>query len=220
MTEKYTTVRRAFLIRLGHILKGIFVLIYPTFIATRDNLAELPFGYDLIHGNKEDGWNGNIVTRRFWDGQGWWPSYLGVVWDELSFMKKWRLGYQWCAIRNPAWNVRYLPSASTSVDTIDVLRYLLSGNCDRVDKESQDNLFYDFEFLNSDGVHYGYYRHTRIYSLPEVRIGSYILIKGGARYLHRRWGLKVYPQYFGGKVPLYKQRSVPIYQFEILILKG
>ena len=65
--------------RLIVILLGFPLLIIPTLYATIKELNELPWGFNKFYGNAEDGWNGNGEQRRYWNGQGWYPDYLGSI---------------------------------------------------------------------------------------------------------------------------------------------
>jgi hypothetical protein len=207
-----------FLIRILLALIGLPLLIIPTLWATYKNLNELPWGFNKVWGNEEDGWNGNGTQRHFWllngnvsiaNGvQGWWPDYLrqqGIIWRSLSFTRRWWYSYKWCAIRNPAWNTRNIAYISTSVDAQDVMFYQNSGNCRAVNKKSKVDLFYNFKFANEDGEFQGKYRHTRLFN-------NY--------FLHRRWGWKVYPELFDLVItPRFKRRSVYIFQLELVNIK-
>ena len=106
---------------------GIVLLIPITLYATARKLDQLPI-LNSIFGCEEDGWNGNGTDpnnpRQGWqegvyhkfvedkdkkDGvnyQGWWYDYLQINYSELSFIKRWWLGYKWCALRNTCWNLR------------------------------------------------------------------------------------------------------------------
>ena len=204
-----------FIARIILMLIGIPLLVIPTLWATYKNLNELPWGLNKIWGNAEDGWNGNGTQRRHWniDGSvsvnkgdyGWWPDYLrqqGIIWRNLSFTGLWWQSYKWCAIRNPAWNARYLPFVSTSVDVKDVTASYHKGNATNVNKSSTVNLWYDFQFINKDGYFRAKYRHTRLFK-------NY--------FLHRRWGWKVYPDLFGNKsTPAFKDRSVYVFQIKLI----
>jgi hypothetical protein len=207
-----------FIIRVALMLIMAPLLIPVTLYARLKNLERLPWGFEYISGNREDNWDGKggaKVKRKLWlfDGtvdiengtHGWWQQYLygkGVVWDSLGFLRRWWYSYKWCAIRNPAWNVRYIPWLSTSCNKPDVRMFQNAGNCEAVDKTSDVNLRYDFTFTNADGNFTGHYRHTKIF---------------GKYYLSRRWGWKVYPSLFKlSKTPLFKQRSVSVINFEIV----
>jgi len=123
------------------------ILIPVTLYATAKDLKRLPFGLDSIAGCEEDCWNGNgedpSNPRQGWipgkqgiwhedrsvnkpaGVQGWWPDYLGLDWNELSWIKKWWLGYKWCAFRNLCWNLRLRKWFSTNIhyDNIEILEY-------------------------------------------------------------------------------------------------
>jgi len=106
------------------------ILFIPTLYATARNLDRLPWGLDYIFGCREDGWNGTgcdpAFPRVFWrnvDGetvQGWWPDYLGVIWSKKSFIYRWLRGFQWCALRNVAWNLRLNDWFGTSIHFKDI----------------------------------------------------------------------------------------------------
>jgi hypothetical protein len=118
---------------------AIIVLPIPTAWATFKQLNRLPWGLDPLFGCREDGWNGTgcdpDFPRVFWrnvDGvtvQGWYPDYLGVIWSDLSFIKRWWHGYKWCAWRNVCWNLRLTDWFGTSVhfDDIRVLSHYANG---------------------------------------------------------------------------------------------
>lgn len=207
-------IKLRFLLRILLSLIGLPLLVIPTLWATYKDLNELPWGLDKVWGNREDGWDGDGTQRHFWDldgsvnketgVQGWWPDYLrqqGVIWNELSFIKKWWYSYSWCALRNPAWNVRYLPYVSTSVDVLDVLSFTHEGNTEVVDGDSKVELWYNLVFENKEGVFESRYRHKHLFK-------NY--------FLHLRWGWKVYPELLSkGVTPPFKDRSVYIFQVKI-----
>jgi hypothetical protein len=109
---------------------AIILLPVPTLYATLRKLDRLPWGLDYIFGCREDGWNGTgcdpqnprkLFTKV--DGitlQGWWPDYLGLIWDDLAWYHQWWLSYKWCALRNFAWNLRLLDWFSTSIHYNDI----------------------------------------------------------------------------------------------------
>ena len=119
------------------------VLLLPTLYAEAKVLKQLPWGLNSLFGCEEDGWNGNGIDpnnpRQGWEEgvkgkwieekdrkanknyQGWWPDYKGVMWSELSFIKRWWLGYRWCAFRNVGWNLRLHPKFSTSIHYEDIV---------------------------------------------------------------------------------------------------
>jgi hypothetical protein len=204
-----------FLIRIILMIIGFPLLIIPTMWATYKGLNELPWGFNKIWGNAEDGWNGNGTQRRHWnlDGTvslnkgvyGWWPDYLGqqgIIWADLSFIVEWWYSYKWCAIRNAVWNTRNIPYLSTSVDVKDIISYQLLGNASNATPTSKFDLWYDFEFNNREGTFKAKYRHKRIYK---------------NHFLHLRWGWKVYPDLFGKKTtPAFKDRSVYVFQVKLI----
>nr|WP_136252884.1 hypothetical protein [Ningiella ruwaisensis] len=114
------------------------VLIPATFHATARNLNQLPWGLNAIWGCEEDGWNGTGCDpnhpRVLWsnvDGktkQGWWPDYLRILWHEQPFIKRWWLGYKWCAIRNVCWNLRLQPWFAESIHYNDIKILKLKAN--------------------------------------------------------------------------------------------
>lgn len=129
------------LFRWGTMIVSPIVLIIPTLWATYKNLHKLPWGLDSIFGCEEDGWNGNGTdpnnNRQYWKPekwdrhytdsqgkplgtQGWWANYERVDWDNLSFLKKWWLSYQWCALRNVCWNLRLTDWFGTSIHYDDI----------------------------------------------------------------------------------------------------
>ena len=211
-----------FLIRVLLALIMIPLLIPVTIYARYKNLDRLPFGFEKISGNKEDNWDGNggaLVGRKHWNlngtvslnngVNGWYQDYLrqrGIIWQQLGFWGQWWHSYKWCALRNPVWNVRYLPYLSASCNKADVLEFQNSGNCEEVIKNSNINLSYSFWWKNKNGKKYkSNYRHIKI---------------KGKYFLHLRWGWKAYPKLFKiNKTPLFKQRTVPIFNFEIVNIK-
>jgi hypothetical protein len=196
-------------------LLGIPLLILPTLYARYHNLAKLPMPFRLIWGNREDSWDGDPPWRMHWDldgtvnlnqgENGWWSNYLrqkGIVMQDLGFWGQWWHSYNWCALRNPVWDLRNLPYVSTSVDVKDIVKFRHKGNAHNVNKESRINLWYDFSFENSEGKFKAHYRHNRIYK-------NY--------FLHRRWGWKVYPELFSKPVtPKFKDRSIYILQLKLI----
>jgi len=109
---------------------ALIVLPIPTAWATFKRLDRLPWGLDPLFGCREDGWNGTgcdpDFPRVFWrnvDGvtvQGWYPDYLGVIWSDLPFVKRWWYGYRWCAWRNVCWNLRLTNWFGTSIHYNDI----------------------------------------------------------------------------------------------------
>lgn len=192
------------LARLLVILLGMPLLVVPTIYATIKDLNELPWGLNKVYGNAEDGWNGNGEQRRYWDGQGWWPSYLKVQWYQLSLFKRWWLGYKWCAIRNPAWNLRLLPWFSISVEPYDVFSFRHIGTTNTQVKNGKTEHNYDVSFETTEGkkcqAHFRYKRLTK------------------SKFLYLRWGWKIYPDLMMSKkkMPIHKDRSVYIFQFKII----
>lgn len=109
---------------------AIILLPIPTLYATIKDLDRLPWGLDYIFGCREDGWNGTgcdpDFKRQYWrnvDGktiQGWWPDKLGVIWSDLPLIKRWWYSYQWCALRNFAWNLRLTDWFADSIHYNDI----------------------------------------------------------------------------------------------------
>lgn len=194
-----------FPVRILIILLGFPLLIIPTIYASIKDLNELPWGFNKIYGNAEDGWNGNGLQRRYWGGQGWWPAYLKVNWYELSPLKRWWLSYKWCAYRNPAWNLRLLPWFSISVEALDIIKFSHRGTTDTQIKSGTTEHYYDVSFETTSGRKCkSHFRYKRINS---------------SAFLYIRWGWKIYPNYMiaGGKMPINKDRSV--YALQIKIIK-
>jgi len=116
--------------RLLMIFVAPIVLFIPTIYATLRNRDRLPWGLDPFFGCREDGWNGTgcdpDFPRVFWrnvDGvtvQGWYPDYLGVIWDDLPIWKQWYHGFKWCAVRNICWNLRLTDWFGTSTHFNDI----------------------------------------------------------------------------------------------------
>ncbi len=186
------------------ILVGFPLLIAPTLYATARNLNKLPWGFDKLYGNAEDGWNGNGEQRRYWKGQGWWPNYLGIVWSEQSFLKRWWLGYKWCAFRNPAWNLRLIPFFSISVEPHNVFNLSVKGN----------TLLHD-----KTGINKNWYTVTWVTIDNEKKKASFVykrLYKD--TFIALRWGWKVYPDLLVSrkKMPLNKDRSIYSVKFKIV----
>jgi hypothetical protein len=210
-------------------LVGIPVLILPTLWARYKDLDRLPQPFRYFWGNDEDAWDGDAPWRSHWniDGSisinkganGWWPDYLrqqGIIWDELSFLQQWWQSYKWCALRNPAWQTRNRKYLSTSVDVNDVTSFRHKGTAYNVNGDSPVNLWYDFEFTNSEGTFKAKYRHTYWRTFKRRELLGRVIIKGGRYFIHRRWGWKVYPELFSKtKTPIFKDRSVFIFQFKI-----
>jgi hypothetical protein len=106
------------------------ILLIPTIYATVKKLDRLPWGLDPFFGCKEDGWNGTgcdpEFLRKFWRNvdrktmQGWYPDYLGLIWDDLPMFKQWWHGFVWCAFRNVCWNLRLTDWFGTSVHWQDI----------------------------------------------------------------------------------------------------
>jgi hypothetical protein len=186
------------------ILVGFPLLIVPTLYATARNLNELPWGFNKLYGNAEDGWNGNGEQRRYWKGQGWWPNYLGIVWSEQSFLKRWWLGYKWCAFRNPAWILRLIPFFSISVEPHNVFNLSVKGNTLLHDKTGTDKKWYTVTWVTIDN---------------EKKKASFVykrLYKN--TFIALRWGWKVYPDLLvtKKKMPLNKDRSIYSVKFKIV----
>lgn len=187
------------------ILIGIPLLIIPTIYASLRDLNELPWGLNKVYGNAEDGWNGNGEQRRLWGGQGWWPAYLGVNWYELSKLKRWWLSYKWCAIRNPAWNLRLIPWFSLSVEKENIVNFKYSGNTRTQTKSGNVETYYDISFETISGRKCkSHFRYKRL---------------SDGKFLYLRWGWKIYPEHMmaRGKMPKNKDKSV--YAIQIKLIK-
>jgi hypothetical protein len=195
---------KTLLFRLLIILLGFPLLIIPTLYATARNLNDLPWGFNKLYGNAEDGWNGNGKQRRFWGGQGWWPNYLDIVWSEQSFFKRWWLGYKWCAIRNPAWNLRLIPFFSISVEPYNVFDLRIKGNTLLHDKTGISKKWYTVTWVTIDN-------EKKIANFVYKRVYKNIFIA-------LRWGWKVYPDLMITKkiMPSNKDRSIYSVKFKII----
>lgn len=198
-------------------LIGIIILIPVTLYATWKKLNKLPLGLDKVFGCEEDGWNGNGIDpnnpRQFWKPddwhnihedrngnptgtQGWWADYLKIDWGKQYFLKRWWLGYRWCAWRNMCWNLRLQDWFSDSIHYDDIkvtkLKDTVPIHCEWVNKEGkkrfikQKKLFgilfeYGWEFkpeiFNPEKPEYervrkhGYTRmwKYRKFSIPSIR---------------------------------------------------
>jgi len=129
--------------------------------------------------NEEDGFTGNK--------RGWYDDYLDVDVSELSRFKQAWYAYRWSAWRNPAWNLRFNPYISIDINADTVME--IKGNTVSHDwkegKQSYDVLI--------DGK---YKSHFRL--IPLTRRNS----------LYLRWGWKIYPEFYGKKIPKHKSRSI------------
>jgi hypothetical protein len=118
------------LFRLLMVFVAPVILFIPTIYATIRKLDRLPWGLNGVFGCTEDGWNGTgcdpSFPRKFWnnvDGitiQGWYPDYLGLIWNDLSLFKQWWHGFVWCAFRNVCWNMRLNDWFGTSTHFKDI----------------------------------------------------------------------------------------------------
>jgi hypothetical protein len=195
---------KTLLFRLLIILIGFPLLIIPTLYATARNLNELPWGFNKIYGNAEDGWNGNGEQRRFWGGQGWWPNYLDIVWSEQSFFKRWWFGYKWCAIRNPSWNLRLIPFFSISVEPYNVFDLRIKGNTLVHDKTGISKKWYTVTWVTIDNE-----KKSANFVYKRVYKNIFIAL---------RYGWKVYPDLMITKkiMPINKDRSIYSVKFKII----
>jgi hypothetical protein len=192
--------------RLIVIILGFPLLIIPTLYATARNLNELPWGFNKLYGNAEDGWNGNGEQRRYWNAQGWWPDYLGIIWSEQSFLKRWWLGYKWCAIRNPAWNLRLIPFFSISVEPYEVFDLKIKGNTLLHDKSGLVKKWYTVTFKTADNkVKTSNYLYTKLYKNTFIAL---------------RWGWKIYPDLMITKNAMPKNKDRSIYSVKFKIVKN
>jgi hypothetical protein len=186
---------------------GIPLLIIPTLYASLKGLNELPWGLNKFYGNAEDGWNGNGEQRRLWNGQGWWPNFLGITWSELSWYKEWWLSYKWCTFRNPAWNLRLIPFFSISVEPYDIFDLRIKGNTLVHTKSGLIKKWYTVTFRTADNkVRKSNYLYRRLY---------------GDTFISLRWGWKIYPDLMVTKntMPVNKDRSIYSVKFKIVKTK-
>ena len=178
----------SFLLRLLLAIVAPVILIIPTLCATHKSLDRLPWGLNSLFGCEEDGWNGNGIDpnnpRRGWEEgrqgkwveedarnpdslyQGWWFDYKDVSYSRLSFLQRWWLSYQWCALRNVAWNLRLTKlAANTHYQQIQLDYLEVSGKTATV------------EWIGANGESYFFKRSSL----------GFILIE---------WGWEFYPEYF------------------------
>jgi hypothetical protein len=161
------------LFRLVLMIIAPVLLLVPTLYAMDRKLDKLPWGFNYIFGCTEDGWNGTgcdpAFSRKFWrnvDGktvQGWWPDYLGVIWEDLPWYKKWYYGYKWCAVRNVGWNLRLTDWFGTSIhfDDITVTTFEKEGHKITVEWTGPDGKSRYFKRHKHFGIYweYGYEFH-------------------------------------------------------------
>ena len=201
----------SFILRVIIILIAIPLLIPVTIYAVYRKLQFLPFGLNKFLGNEEDNWDGNggaLVKRKAWlspDGstmQGWWYDYLNLNYHKLSFWQRWWLSYKWCALRNPAWNLRNVDLFSISVKKNDSRIIAIKGNTDKTDSTSKKDLSYTVEFASNSRLYKSYYR-LKVFSWGALMF---------------RWGWKIYPDLMMSDkpMPIHKTRSVYICQIKVI----
>ena len=179
----YFTFTTQMLFRLLTMLIAPVVLFIPTLYATYKNLDRLPWGLNSWFGCEEDGWNGNGTDpdnpRQYnkpyeWDkhyadeegrptgAQGWWPNYKRVNWYKLSFLKRWWLSYQWCALRNVCWNLRLSDFIGESIhyDDITLTRF-------KWDRKLAAPI--DIEWINNNGSR-RFFKRVKVFGV-EVEYG-------------------------------------------------
>ena len=152
------------------------VVIYSVY-KHKANLPKWAFYFD----NAEDGFTGNK--------RGWYDNYLDIKVADLSLFKQSWLAYRWCAIRNPAWNLRFHPKISIDVSS-SVLEF--KGNT-RSHDYKKGRQWYDIVIDDK------YKSHFRLYPLTKIKS------------LYIRWGWKIYPEFYKSippSLPKYKKRSV------------
>lgn len=167
-----------FTLRILYIITGKFIL-YPVIVySIKKGLTELPKAF-FYFDNKEDGYTGNK--------RGWYDCHLNITASDLSVFKQAWYAYRWSAWRNPAWNLRFHSYISIAINSDTHME--ISGNTTSHDWKAGKQ-WYDVVI---DGKYKSHFRF-----IP--------LTKNKSLYL--RWGWKCYPEYYGKKIPKYKQRSI------------
>ena len=186
---------------------AIIVLPIPTLYATVRKLDRLPWGLDYIFGNSEDGWNGTgcdpDFTRKHWKNvdnetiQGWWPNYLGVIWDVLPWFNRWWFSYQWAALRNVCWNLRMNDWFGASIHFEDI----------RVVWFEHDQTSGEFTYIWYDKSRRKKYKKGRIIFGRLIEYGYEFY----PEYFDRdhAWFQKVRKQGYTFNVAPFKNRSIP-----------
>jgi hypothetical protein len=175
----------SYFVRILYIFIG-WLILFPVcyYSIGRSNLPKYWFYYD----NTEDGFTGNkrkIFGSKF--DTGWYDNYIGIKSSELNRFKQAWYAYRWSAWRNPAWNLRFHPKVSINIDEQTIMR--IKGNTVSHDWKSGKQ-WYD---VVTDGKYKSYFR-----LIPITKNKS----------LYLRWGWKIYPEYYGGKIPEHKRRSI------------
>lgn len=170
----------SFIYRLFYNLTGKIILFPVIFYSLYNDKTKFP-NWAFYFDNAEDGFTGNKRS--------WYDSYLGIKSADLSLFKQTWIAYRWCAVRNPAWNLRFHPKTS-----IDVSKSKLDfkGNT-RTHDYKHGKQWYD---VIIDGK---YKSHFRLYPLTSDKS------------LYIRWGWKIYPEFYKTDppiVPKYKKRSI------------
>lgn len=158
-----------------------FVITYSV-IKGSTTLPDFFFTFD----NMEDGYDGNK--------RGWYDKYNNHIVKELSKLKQVWYAYRWCAMRNPAWNLRFHKNASIAVSHI----HLQHVGTTRSHDWAEGFQWYDCTFQ----VDFETYKaHFRL--IPITKNKS----------LYVRWGWKIYPEFYAtmarqSRIPQYKKRSI------------
>jgi len=153
-----------------------FVVTYAV-LRNRDTLPEYFFTFD----NMEDGYTGNK--------RGWYDKYNGHVAKKLSKLKQIWYAYRWCALRNPAWNLRFHKRASRDVSYMRLHFKGTTRSHDWVEGYQWYNCIFNRTCQS----------HFRL--IPITKNTS----------LYLRWGWKIYPEFYRvdpPNLPLYKKRSI------------
>ena len=180
-----------FLLSLLYKLWGV-VILFPVVLYSKykgySNLPKLFYVYD----NEEDGYDGN--KRKQWYSKygtqgaklGWYDGYLGIDSSKMSTTMRTWYAYRWCALRNPAWNLRYHKYISINANKV---KYDITGNTKSHDWK-RGYQWYDVLIDNK------YESHFRLIPLTKYKS------------LYVRWGWKIYPEFYGKELPKYKRRSL------------
>ena len=171
---------KSFIYRIFYNLIGKIILFPVVFYSLYNNKTNLP-NWAFYFDNAEDGFTGNK--------RGWYDNYLTVTASGLGIFKQSWLAYRWCAVRNPAWNLRFHPKISIDVSSSTLE---LKGNT-RSHDYKQGKQWYNVVI---DGKYKSYFR---LYPVTKTKS------------LYVRWGWKCYPIFYKPNslgVPEYKKRSV------------
>ena len=183
-----------FLVRYIYIFFGYFILIPVVGYAEYHRMTELPKRF-FVFDNEEDGYHGNKAKKKYRNHKGFWEHYHDFDYNELSFLKRWWYSYRWCALRNPAWNLRYHSWLSIDNTKGDLHHVGNTVYHDFRQNPTAKKVWYDC-VTTIDGKKYkSKFRLIRLW---------------GAKALYLRWGWKIYPEYRkqNKAVPKYKKRSV------------